>query len=168
MENKKNLVVFYSWGENTKAVAEYIAKKTDADIVELKVKDEYPMDYQECIRRVRSEGRTYEAELRNEMPDLTNYQTIFVGSPCWWGTIASAMRTFLKENEFKGKTVAPFMTHGTSGLCIQELKSLCSGADITEGLSIFNEYQVSTTKNDVKNMGNYEVQTDKWLKRIGC
>ena len=33
------LVVFYSWGDNTKAVAEYISEKTGADIFELKVKE---------------------------------------------------------------------------------------------------------------------------------
>lgn len=167
MDYQKKLVVFYSWGENTKAVAEHIQRKTDADILELKVIDEYPSDYQECIKRVRQEGRSYAVELKNEMPNLTKYKTIFVGSPCWWGTIASAMRTFLTTYDFTGKTIAPFMTHGTSGLCIQEIKSLCAGANIMEGLSIFNEYQVSTVKNDLKNMKNYEIQTDKWLKRIG-
>lgn len=39
------LVVFYSWGDNTKAVAEYISEKTGADILELKVRNEYPSEY---------------------------------------------------------------------------------------------------------------------------
>lgn len=51
------LVVFYSWGDNTKAVAEYISEITGADILELKVRDEYPSEYNACVTKVGRDGK---------------------------------------------------------------------------------------------------------------
>ena len=163
----KKLVVFYSWSGNTKSVAEYISKRTGAELLELKVReDEYPRFYHQCLSRVAKYGKTYEPELVNDVPELTVYDTIFAGSPCWWGTIANPLRSFLHQNDLSGKTIAPFMTHGTSGLRIQDIRGICPGSRITKGLGIFNEYQVSTRENRVSNMGDYKVQVDAWLVQI--
>ncbi len=58
------------------------------------------------------------------------------------------------------------MTHGTSGLHVQDIKSLCSESKVLEGLGIYNKYQVSTTVNSVSNMGDYETQVDLWIGKI--
>lgn len=163
----KQLVVFYSWSGNTKAVAEYIREQTGADLLELQVKkDEYPKYYHQCVSRVAKYGRTYEPVLVNNVPDLTVYDTIFIGSPCWWGSIANPLRTFLHENDLSGKILAPFMTHGTSGLHIQEIKRICPDSRIVTGLGIYNDYQVTKRENKVSNMGDYRSQVDFWLKEI--
>lgn len=95
----KTLVVYYSWGNNTKTVAEYIAEKTGADILELKVKDNYPENYNACVAKVGKLGKKNEPELTTEIPDLSQYEAYFVGSPCWWRTIANPLRTFLHQND---------------------------------------------------------------------
>ena len=160
------LVVFYSWGDNTKAVAEYISEKTGADIFELKVKDAYPSDYDACVNKVGRDGKQYEPVLVNESIDIKNNKMIFAGSPCWWGTIANPLRTFLHSYDFAGKIIAPFMTHGTSGLHVQDIKKLCPEARVQSGLGIYNKYQVSTSINSVSNMGDYKSQVDVWLGKI--
>ena len=162
----KDLVVFYSWGGNTKVVAEYIGQKTGAELLELKVKVPYPRDYRACVNQAGKEGKAYEPELAVSVPDLRGYGRIYVGSPCWWGTIANPVRTFLHQNNLTVKTIAPFMTHGTSGLHIADIKGLCPDSKILEGLGIYNCYQVSTTVDKPENMGDFHPLVDAWLQRI--
>ena len=85
----------------------------------------------------------------------------------WWGTIANPVRTFLHQNDFSGKTVVPFIPHGTSGLYVQDVTKLCPGAKVLNGHGIFNSYQVSTKKNAPENMENYQADIDRWLGKIG-
>ena len=161
------LVVFYSWGGNTKAVAEYISERVHADVLELTVAGSYPAEYNACVNKVGRDGRRYEPELACPIPDLKKYNVLFAGSPCWWGTIANPLRTFLRGAELEGKTIAPFMTHGTSGLHVQDINILCPGSKILKGLGIFNKYQVSTRENKISNMGDYRHQVDDWLSELG-
>lgn len=163
---KKILVVSYSWGDNTKAVGEYIAEKLGADNLELKTEVPYPSDYNACVSRVGRDGRKHEPELAVAVPDLSKYDTVFVGAPCWWVTIANPLRTFLHQNDFSGKTVIPFMTHGTSGLHVQDVKKLCLDSKVLSGLGIYNCYQVTTHTNTVANMGNYKEQVNRWLDSL--
>lgn len=165
--NKKILVAYYSWGGDTKAIAEYISQKLGADCLELRTKEPYPTDYDACVRQVGRDGAAYEPELDGIVPDLAAYDTVFVGSPCWWGTIANPLRTFLHQNDFSGKTVIPFMTHGTSGLHVQDVAGLCRGAKVLPGHGIFNRYQVTTRRNTPENMGDYRADIDRWLETIG-
>ena len=60
---RNTLVVYYSWGNNTKAVAEYLSQRLGADLLELKPKEAYPTDYDACVRKVGRDGATYEPEL---------------------------------------------------------------------------------------------------------
>lgn len=167
MEGKRMLVAFYSWEGNTKAVAEYIKSKTGADIYEIKTSEAYPKDWNECVSYVGKLGKNHEPELIGEMPDVSQYDVVFIGSPCWWGTIANPVRTFLHKVDLKGKTIAPFMTHGSSGRRLQEMKKLCPESTVLEGLGIYNRYQVETKENSIDNLGDYKTEVDKWLKSIG-
>lgn len=64
-----------------------------------------------------------------------NTKIIFIGSPCWWGTIASPVRTFLMTYNFNGKTIIPFITHGGSemGKTVEEIKAICPKATLKNG-----------------------------------
>jgi len=167
MEGKKILVAFYSMDGNTKAVAEYIKEKTGADIYEIQTTEVYPQDWNECVRQVGKLGKTHEPELIGEMPEVSNYDVVFIGTPCWWGTIANPVRSFLHKVDLMGKTIAPFMTHGTSGRRLQEMKKLCPNSTVLNGLGIYNRYQVETQINTPENMGDYKNEVDEWLDEIG-
>lgn len=166
MKGKKILVAYYSWGGNTKAVGDYIAQKTGADVYQIEPLKAYPTDYEACVSEVNRHGSTYEPELKPTQTSVGDYDVIFVGTPCWWGTIANPLRTFLYHNSFEGKTVIPFMTNGTSGKRLQEVKKLCTGATVLDGLSIYNRYQVETKVNTPDNMGDWKAEVDKWLGTI--
>lgn len=166
MKGKKILVAYYSWGGNTKAVGDYIAQKLDVDVLQIEPAQAYPADYDACVREVGRQGKDYEPELKPTQTNVNDYDIIFVGTPCWWGTIANPLRTFLHRNLFEGKTVIPFMTNGTSGKRLQEVKKLCTGAAVLDGLSIYNRYQVETKVNTPDNMGDWKAEVDEWLKTV--
>lgn len=63
---------------------------------------------------------------------------IFVGSPCWWSTVAPPVATFLADWDWAGKTVVPFMTHEGSrmGRSEEDIRKLCAGATLLGGLPL--------------------------------
>lgn len=84
----------------------------------------------------RSAGDTGRAE--GAPADIDAYDVVFVGSPCWWGTVAPPVATFLAAYDWSGKTVAPFMTHGGSrmGRSEDDIEKLCPGATLLGGLPV--------------------------------
>ena len=76
--------------------------------------------------------------LKNPVGDLSQYDVIFVGSPCWWATIAPPVATFLTSCDLAGKTVVPFMTHEGSGMRHSEadIRRLCPRSTVPDGLAV--------------------------------
>ncbi len=119
----KTLVVYYSATGNTDAVAHKIAENLGADIFEITPVDEYTsndLNWTDSDSRV---SREHEDEsLRNvELTTTTvdnweEYDTVLIGYPIWWGVAAWPVDTFVKANDFNGKTVIPFCTSTSSGL----------------------------------------------------
>ena len=75
-----------------------------------------------------------------EVPDLSQYSTIFIGAPVWWGDWPMIMYTFFENNKegLAGKTLIPFSTHEGSGLSgfDKKLSSACPDATVLDGLAI--------------------------------
>ena len=115
----KCAVVYFSWSGNTRFAAETIAKKTGADVFEIKAETSYSTDFQKCCDEAKPE--CYGKKLRPIKPieglDLAKYDLVFVGSPNWWGTMAPPVRTWVSQSKdaLKGKTVCLFQTHGGGG-----------------------------------------------------
>ncbi|MCX4373452.1 MAG: flavodoxin, partial [Dysosmobacter sp.] len=53
---------------------------------------------------------------KNTVDNWTDYDTVFIGYPIWWGIAAWPVNDFVKNNDFTGKTVIPFCTSTSSGL----------------------------------------------------
>lgn len=122
-ETGKTLVVYFSAQGHTKEVAQRIANNLGADIFELVPANEYTSDDLEWTDSNSRVTQEYEDEsLRNiELVSSTvdnwkEYDTILIGYPIWWGIAAWPVDTFVKANDFNGKTVIPFCTSSSSGL----------------------------------------------------
>ena len=70
--------------------------------------------------------------------DISKYDTIYIGWPCWWGTLPMCLFTFIEKHDWAGKTVIPFTTHEGSGFGsgLRDLKAAVQGATVTQGLSL--------------------------------
>ena len=81
----------------------------------------------------------YKPQLKENI-DISNYDTIFLGTPVWWYTYATPIRTFLSENNFQNKTIIPFCTHGGGGASSTyiDMKKIASDAVFKEGFTSYN------------------------------
>jgi len=135
----KVLVVYYSLGGNTQDIAKRIQAKTNADIYEIKTAVEIkkgPLLYLKIKRDLKN--ATY-PELEGAMPDMSRYDIIFVGSPIWWYTAATPVRSFLSKTDFKAKKVVPFSTQGSNpGTFLEDFTSMAKNANVTAYLSFNN------------------------------
>ena len=139
LNGKKALIAYYSRTGNTRTLAGHIQSLTGADSVELQPLNPYPEDYRATTRQAKREIESgFKPALKNGVENLASYDVVFVGSPCWWSTIAGPVRTFLADSDLSGKTIAPFMTHEGSGLgrSVADIKKLCPESIVLEGLAV--------------------------------
>lgn len=54
-------------------------------------------------------------DLAEPIPDLSAYDTVFIGHPIWWAELPPVMHSFLEQADLAGKQVYLFNTHGGSG-----------------------------------------------------
>ena len=97
------LVIYYSWTGHTQDIAEQIAALTKGDTYRIQTQEEFkssPAFY----ARIKKElsNKIYPA-LAGNLPDVSNYDVIFVGAPVWWYTMATPMYSFLGQMDFKNK-----------------------------------------------------------------
>ena len=153
------LIVYFSQTGNTETVANIIHDNVGGDIVKLETTEAYPSDYDELVDYAHQEQqKDARPELSTVIENIEQYDTIFLGYPNWWGDMPMAIYTFLDTYDLSGKTIAPFITHGGSGLSgtpenIQEEEL---NASVTEGLAIDGD-EASDSSEDVV----------EWLNSLG-
>lgn len=109
----KSLIVYYSYEGNCEEISKAIKEVTDADVVCLKPKKEKKT--KSLFRFVWGGMQVYMAktpEIEKVDIDFSNYDLIFIGTPCWFGTFAPPLNTFFKEYKFENKQVAIFTCNG--------------------------------------------------------
>ena len=127
---------------NTAIVADMIAEETGADVFEiLPQEDYYPYTYDELTDVAKKEqNENTRPAYAGEVPDLSQYSTIFIGAPVWWGDWPMIMYTFFEENAdgLEGKMLVPFSTHAGSGLSgfDGKLSGACPNSTVGTGLAI--------------------------------
>ena len=165
----KSIVIFfshagdnYSVGNievgNTKIVADYITEIKGADQFEIVTHKYDGMAYMPLIELAKEEANKGELPpYEGAAPDLSPYDTVFIGGPVWWGTYPQVMFTLFKDINLDGKTVIPFTTHEGSGLasCVSDVKKAFPKAKVTGEFSIFG-HEVRTGK----------AKVEKWLKSL--
>lgn len=156
----KTLVAYYSRTGNTMNVANQIVAATGADAFRIETADPnyYPTEYTATTEQAQREIRDGTLPPINAVPDLSEYDTVFVGTPCWWGTMASPVRTFLTNADLAGKTVVPFNTHGGSGAGTvhTDIAALTPNSKHLDGIAIYGS-QSKTSTDAIKS----------WLENIG-
>lgn len=122
-ETGKTLVVYYSASGNTERVAKDIAEAAGADLFDIVPTEVYTSEDLNWTNSDSRVSREHDDEsLRDvpltttEVPDWNSYDTVFIGYPIWWGIAAWPVDTFVKNNDFTGKTVIPFATSSSSGM----------------------------------------------------
>ena len=159
----KTLIVYFSATGNTKAAAEAIAAATGGDLLELEPAEPYTsadLDYNNADSRV---SREHNDETQRDVALKTttvanwaDYDTAYIGYPIWWGIAAWPVDTFVKANDFTGKTVIPFCTSGSSdiGESGTQLAALAGTGDWQTGKRFASAVTQQEAADWVKSLGN--------------
>ena len=126
----KKLVAYFSASGVTKKLAEKLAAAVDADLFEIRPKIPYTkadlnwMDKQ-SRSTIEMQNPSSRPEIAESGPDLSSYDTIFVGFPIWWYIAPTIVNTFLEG----------CATSGGSGMggTNKALAPSCKGAKLLEG-----------------------------------
>ncbi len=143
----KKLVVYYSFGGNTRSIARKIAKDIGADIAEIRTLKTYPDDYDVLVSLGKREVESgYVPQLYALGVNVQEYDEIVLGTPVWWYTYAPAVKSFLKSVDWKGKTVYPFATNGGwLGHTPSDFKKALRGATVGPILNVKFEEKTLVT-----------------------
>lgn len=153
----KSIIIYYSYSGNTRKVAEVLAEhlrqKGEAEILELKAKDESNSFFGQCSRAFWHKR----AEIEPVNFDLSGYDLICFGSPVWAFGPAPAMNTYLdKCSGVEGKDVILFTTYGSgtgNNRCLNYMQDILSkkGAKSFKRFSI-QQFKVSDNEFIIKTL----------------
>ena len=115
------LVVYFSATGTTKGVAEKLAEGLKADLYEIVPEEPYTdadLNYNNSKSRtsIETDDPSCRPAIAGELPDLTGYDTVFIGYPIWWGDVPRIVSNFVEKVDLTNKTLAVFITSGSSGL----------------------------------------------------
>lgn len=142
-EANKTLVVYYSATGNTAKVAEVIVNENDMDVFAIMPEQPYSTedlawtDENSRVSKEHSDPALQNVALLQDTPDnWDSYETVIIGYPIWWGQAAYPVASFVKDNDFTGKTVIPFCTSASSdiGDSAQNLADLAKGGEWMGGM----------------------------------
>lgn len=150
-------VVYFSATGNTADIAEKVANILNADKFEIIPEEPYTPDdlnYNDdnCRANLEMNDDSARPAISGDMTALTEYETVFIGYPIWWGTAPRIIDTFFESFDMSGKTVYTFCTSGGNGKTNSELEPSCKGAVLKEG------------KRFAANAGEYELR--KWAEQF--
>lgn len=136
------LIAYFSYTGHTKGIARQIQNLTGGTLFEIRPAEAYSNDYDTTERQGRKETSDgYRPPLAEQVSNLDSYDTILLGTPNWFNTVAPPIATFLTENDFAGKKIALFCTNGGGGLghTVSDIRSMCKGANILDSLNLYED-----------------------------
>lgn len=155
----KKLVAYFSTSGVTEEVAKKLAKAAEADLFEIKPEVPYTaadLDWTNKKSRstVEMNDPTSRPAIAEKLPNMADYDVVFVGFPIWWYVAPTIIDTFLESYDFSGKTVAPFATSGGSGMgkTVDVLRRVAPKANFKPG-KMLNRASEADMENWVRSLG---------------
>lgn len=138
-QSPKILVAYFSHTGKTEALAQQIQSRTGGDIYQIIPTQPYPENYRQSTELAKKEQKeNARPKISGTVANMASYDVIFLGYPCWWGTMPMAVFTFLESYNFSGKTIIPFTTHGGSGFARgpADIAKLAPNAALKKGFAL--------------------------------
>lgn len=150
----KAIVIYYSLGGNTETIAKDIQKATNSDIERVETRVPYKGSYDDIVQQGQEEIENgFCPEINPLKANLSEYDTIILGTPVWWYSFAPAMHSFLKEQDLSGKNIYLFATNGGwLGHTRKDFHKLLKDSFIKGEISIrFDGNTLKTSRDDIQN-----------------
>ena len=158
----KVLVAYYSATGSTEKAAQTIADELGADLFKLDPVNAYTSDDLNWSASGSRVNREHEDESLRDVAltqttpaNWSEYDTVFIGYPIWWGIAAWPVNNFVKNNDFNGKTVIPFCTSSSSGMGQSGdlLRQMANGGDWQSGQRFSSGASDSTVRSWADSLG---------------
>lgn len=144
----KRAVIYFSYEGNTKEAAEFIAKETSADLIQIETVEALPEDRNVMLKKGAFQAMSGAKPAIKDLPDLGAYDEIILGSPIWAGVVASPVNTFLKSCNCLDKTIAVFTLSGSgrNERCIKKLTKILT--NLKDHVSLFDRKTDNSKNNE--------------------
>lgn len=145
---------------NTAVMAGYIHDAVGGDLFSILVEEPYPSNYEECLERAADElDDEARPVLKSHVEHMEQYNTVFLGIPNWWYSCPMAVKCFVEAYDFSGKTVIPFVSHGTGGIS-GSVRDMC--ACLPKDCIVLDPIGVYRP-----NVASCRPEIEKWLQELG-
>ncbi|MCX8531190.1 flavodoxin [Chryseobacterium sp. KC 927] len=166
------LIFYLSRTKNTKTIAEIIQKNVGGDLVELELQNPYPENYKAIVDQVSKENESaFLPPLKTKIENIEKYDIVFIGFPTWGMKLPPPMKSFLKQNDLKGKTIIPFNTNAGYGVgsSFDTVKELSPESKVLEGFKMKGgvERDGILFVMEGKKKTEAEKKVREWLTKIG-
>ncbi len=131
VKDAKVLVAFFSFTGTTKSASTKLAGLTDGTLYLIEPETPYGSEnsnyYDKSTRAYQEQygPASVRPAIKKTLKDADGYDIVLLGFPIWYGKAPRVVFSFLDSYSFKGKTVVPFITSGSTGIssAASELKS---------------------------------------------
>lgn len=130
----KSAVIYYSRSGRTKAIADKLKNRFDADLFSIEPEKAYGSYLSAVLRNGKEKLSKKAAGVATPAADFASYDVIFVGFPVWYGTMPDFMQEYIKKCKITGKKIIPFATAGANGRdsSLETVKALFAGCEISD------------------------------------
>jgi flavodoxin len=144
---------------NTQYVAQLIQARLGTEIFRIETAEPMPLEHDTLIEQsIREQEENARPELKALIPDLSAYDTVFIGYPIWNYLLPSPVDTFLDQHDFNGKNIVLFSTHGGNGLAdtVETITERLAGSSVNQ-----NGFTISRD-----DMDQAESEVGSWLDSL--
>ncbi len=156
---EKILIAYFTRSGNTEKLADMISDKTGGTKFRIETETAYPQDYDAVLEQA-SEEREQNARplLKTRVENMSDYGTVFLGYPIWFGDTPMAIHSFLESYDFTGKKIIPFCTSGSSSpqTSYASVRASVTGVEVLEGFWIQGT-----------SAGKAQDAVSRWIDRLG-
>lgn len=120
-------------------IADMIADAVDCDVKAITLTGEkYPSSYGSTVAVAGKELRN-KARPAVDAIDISEYDSVILVYPLWWGTVPMPVASFLESVDLSGKELYLIATQGSSGYgsSAEDIETMAKGADIHKVMSIY-------------------------------
>lgn len=157
IDTSKMYMIYFTKTGNTEIFANYIKEKININSFRINPATPYTDNITELLDIARFErSNNIKPEINGTLPDISKYDTIFLGYPLWHSYLPNIMINLLEKMDFNGKTIYPFNTYGTKGVgeSLSDIKTYAKGATVKDGFAI--------SDSEIKIKENSQNKIDSW------
>ena len=161
-QDSRVLVAYFSATGTTAQAAERLAHVSGGTLYEIRPETAYTsadLDWHDSSSRSSVEMKDPAARpaIAGGRVDMALYDTVYIGYPIWWYAEPMAVRTFLEEYDFSGKTVVPFCTSLGAGVgrSVENIRELCPDSTVLRGVTLRT------------GSADFREPVEEWLKELG-